>query len=60
MLAEIIRPQPEEVLIHIAVAMALARENEEVETLIGLDQGIGHANGAGRVHIIINITGCYQ
>src|SRR5512143_1390261 len=56
-LAEIIGPVPEPVVDHVAVAVALAREDEEVEALAGLDQGRRQAQRVGRVDVVVDVAG---
>ena len=36
--------------------MALAREDEHVETLVGADQGVDHADGVGRVDVVVDVA----
>jgi len=58
--AEIIRLEPEKVLGHVAETVPLARENEEIETLVGLDQGVGQADGIAGMHIVVDVAGTDQ
>ena len=37
--------------------MALAGKKDEVEALVGLDQGIRHPDRIARMNIIVDITG---
>src|SRR5690606_32673800 len=52
-LHEVLRPQPEPVVAHVAEPVALAGEDEEVEALVRLDQRLGHAERARRVDVVV-------
>ena len=36
--------------------MTLAREDEHIETLVGADQGVDHADGVGRVDVVVDVA----
>jgi len=55
--AEIISSQPEKILIHIAISMALSREEKEIEPFVSADKGISKAYCVPRVDIVIDISG---
>ena len=55
-LAEVIDESPIEVLIHIAKAVALSRQEEHVEALAGTDEVIDHTHGIGWMHVVINVA----
>ena len=56
MFTEVVSPQPEEILIQVAISMPLAGEEKEIETFIGSDQGISQPDRVGRMDIVIDIT----
>ena len=56
-LGEVLGAQPEPVVAHAAVAVPCAREDEEVEALVGLDERLGHAEGAGVVDVVVDVAG---
>ena len=47
---------PEEVFVHVAEAVALARQDEHLEALVGADQGIDHADGVARAHVVVDVA----
>ena len=53
---KVIDHSPIEVLVHVAEAVALLRENKQVETLVGADEGIHHAEGIARVNVVVDIA----
>ena len=55
-LGVVVGKAPEEIFIHVAEAVALAREDEHVETLVGADQGVDHADGVGRVDVVVDVA----
>ena len=55
-LAVVVGHTPEEVFVHIAESVALAGEDEHVETLVGADEGIDDTDRVRRMHIVVDIT----
>ena len=53
---EVINHAPVEIFIHVAESMALCREIEEIEALVGLDECVGHTDGIARMHIVVDIA----
>jgi len=60
MLHEVLRSQPEPVVRHAAEAMALPWKQKEVESLVCLDERIRHADGIGRVHVVVDVAGSQE
>lgn len=55
-LAEVVRPQPKEILVHISESMSLPRKEEEIETFIGLDKGMGQSDGVGWMDVVVDVS----
>src|SRR5690606_26010709 len=55
-LHEVLRPQPEPVVAHVAEPVALAGEDEEVEALVRLDQSVDHAERARRMDVVVDVA----
>jgi aspartate carbamoyltransferase regulatory subunit len=55
-LSEVISHTPEEVLVHIAKAMTLTRQQEHIEALIVADKGINNAESTTWVYVLIDIA----
>ena len=55
--AEVVRPQPEEILVHVSESMSLPGKEEEIEALIGLDEGMGQSDGVGWMDVVVNVSG---
>ena len=55
-LAVVVGHTPEEVFVHIAESVALAREDEHIETLVGTDEGIDDTDRVRRMHVVVDIT----
>ena len=53
---KVIDHSPIEVLVHVAEAVALLRENKQVETLVGTDEAIDDAEGIARVNVVVDIA----
>ena len=47
---------PEEVFVHVAETMPLARENEHIESLVCAYERINYADGVGRIDIVVDIA----
>ena len=56
MFNEVLRPQPEPVICHLSITMALTWEHKEIKSLVRLNQGFRHSQGARRVHVVIDVT----
>ena len=55
-LAIVIGHAPEEILIHVAETMTLAREDEHIETLVRTNEGIDYANSVRRMNVIVDVA----
>ena len=59
-LREVVDAPPEHVVAHRREAVALARQQDEVEALVGADERVDHAVRAGRVHVVVDVAGDEQ
>ena len=46
---------PEEIFVHVTEAVTLAREDQHVEPLVGSNQSVDHADGVGRVDVVVDV-----
>ena len=58
--AEIIGADPEEIIRIGPVAVALARQDELIEALVGLDQRVRQPHGVGHVDVVVHVAGGEQ
>ena len=59
MLTEVVHHLPIEVLVVVLILVTLLRQDEHVETLTCIDEGIDHADGTCRMHIVVDIA-CHE
>ncbi len=50
-LAKIVPPQPEKVFVHISKTVTLPREEEEIETFVGLNKGVRQPDRVSGMYI---------
>ena len=56
MLREVVRHAPEEVLVHIAKAVTLARQQEHIEALVSTDKSVYNTQGTTWVNVLVDIA----